>query len=158
MASLSYRKLLRRFECYAQTNSLFRQRPWDVRFLAQSGHHSRSDLCPLSGVKRTSRGRAPMSAFDPKRTFVDGLQVSVTREGEEDWGHYKKRGPNDGGLTAVNVVFVILIRRPVLFPECFEPLRKLPAGLFHGRNHNDLLCGIRSQQINPTAGPGSGKW
>jgi hypothetical protein len=120
--------------------------------------------CPLLGVKRTLIESAPMSAFDPKRTFVDGLQFSVTREGEEDWdvrGHTKgaptitvgailrnfwataRTGvpakPQYGGLTAVNVVFVVLIRRPVLFPECFEPLRKLPAGLFHGRNHNDLL-------------------
>ena len=26
-------------------------------------------LCPLSGVKRTLLGGAPMSAFDPKQTF-----------------------------------------------------------------------------------------
>jgi hypothetical protein len=25
--------------------------------------------CPVLGVKRTLTGRAPMSAFDPKRTF-----------------------------------------------------------------------------------------
>jgi hypothetical protein len=36
--------------------------------LAQSGHRSRATECPLSGVKRTSRGHDPMSAFDPKRT------------------------------------------------------------------------------------------
>jgi hypothetical protein len=136
----------------------------------QSGHVDALNQCPLSGVKRTLDGVSGMSAYDPKRTFVDGLQFSVTREGEEDWdvrGHTKgaptitvgailrnfwataRTGvpakPQYGGLTAVNVVFVVLIRRPVLFPECFEPLRKLPAGLFHGRNHNDLLCRIRSQ-------------
>jgi hypothetical protein len=37
--------------------------------LAQSGHSESTRRCPLSGVKRTSDGHAPMSAFDPKRTF-----------------------------------------------------------------------------------------
>jgi putative ABC transport system substrate-binding protein len=32
------------------------------------GHSQIEDQCPQSGVKRTSRGRTPMSAFDPKRT------------------------------------------------------------------------------------------
>src|SRR5262249_55307721 len=36
--------------------------------LAQSGHSVTEFQCPLLGVKRTSRGHAPMSAFDPKRT------------------------------------------------------------------------------------------
>src|SRR5215813_9606466 len=36
--------------------------------LAQSRHPQVRCTCPLSGVKRTSRGHAPMSAFDPKRT------------------------------------------------------------------------------------------
>src|SRR5262249_55232249 len=36
--------------------------------LAQSRHHSGADPCPLLGVKRTSIGSGPMSAFDPKRT------------------------------------------------------------------------------------------
>ena len=37
--------------------------------MAQSGHPSRTQQCPLLGVKRTSRGMAPMSGFDPKRTL-----------------------------------------------------------------------------------------
>ena len=36
--------------------------------LAQSGHPSPAHQCPLLGVKRTSTGGNPMSAFDPKRT------------------------------------------------------------------------------------------
>jgi uncharacterized MAPEG superfamily protein len=36
--------------------------------LAQSGHPDTLTQCPLSGVKRTSRGHASMSASDPKRT------------------------------------------------------------------------------------------
>src|SRR5262249_11354630 len=36
--------------------------------LAQSGHSPTEFQCPLLGVKRTSRGQALMSAFDPKRT------------------------------------------------------------------------------------------
>jgi hypothetical protein len=35
---------------------------------AQSGHFSIEFQCPLLGVKRTSTGGNPMSAFDPKRT------------------------------------------------------------------------------------------
>src|SRR5262249_52052675 len=38
--------------------------------MAQSRHHDRAEPCPLSGVKRTLRGHAPMSAYDPSRTFV----------------------------------------------------------------------------------------
>ena len=41
--------------------------------LAQSGHHSRADPCPLSGVKRTAVAPSLMSAFDPKRTSGFGL-------------------------------------------------------------------------------------
>jgi len=37
--------------------------------LAQSGHPTRTDECPLLGGKRTWRGRDAMSAFDPTRTF-----------------------------------------------------------------------------------------
>jgi hypothetical protein len=40
--------------------------------MAQSGHPSRARQCPLSGVKRTSRFRDVMSAFDPKATFGTG--------------------------------------------------------------------------------------
>ena len=36
---------------------------------AQSGHHDRTQRCPLSGVKRTSSGRATMSVSDPKQTW-----------------------------------------------------------------------------------------
>src|SRR5262249_11846215 len=38
--------------------------------MAQSGHLAAEFQCPLLGVKRTSYGRAPMSAFDPKRTLA----------------------------------------------------------------------------------------
>src|SRR5215469_13849970 len=38
--------------------------------LAQSGHHAAEFQCLLLGVKRTLLGRAPMSSFDPKRTFL----------------------------------------------------------------------------------------
>src|SRR5215470_15078084 len=38
--------------------------------MAQSGHHTPTDPCPLLGVKRTSVTSSPMSAFDPKRTWV----------------------------------------------------------------------------------------
>src|SRR5262249_403763 len=38
--------------------------------LAQSGHHGAEFQCLLLVVKRTSRGHALMSAFDPKRTFL----------------------------------------------------------------------------------------
>jgi hypothetical protein len=38
--------------------------------LAQSGHPDTWNQCPLSGVKRTSTGGNPMSAFDPKRTWA----------------------------------------------------------------------------------------
>jgi hypothetical protein len=38
--------------------------------MALSGHHDRADPRPLSGVKRTSGGHAPMSALDPKRTLA----------------------------------------------------------------------------------------
>ena len=39
-------------------------------YLAFGRHLGRICECPLSGVKRTSRGFVAMSAFDPKRTFV----------------------------------------------------------------------------------------
>jgi hypothetical protein len=37
--------------------------------LAQSGHPDALNQFPLLGVKRTSRKRSALSAFDPKRTF-----------------------------------------------------------------------------------------
>jgi hypothetical protein len=37
---------------------------------AQSGHSAVAVQCPLLGVKRTSMGGNPMSAFDPKRTLT----------------------------------------------------------------------------------------
>ena len=36
--------------------------------LALGGLSENTDQCPLSGVKRTSRRHAAMSAFDPKQT------------------------------------------------------------------------------------------
>jgi hypothetical protein len=37
--------------------------------MAQSGHHTRAEPCPLSGVKQTLIGGAVMSANDPKQTL-----------------------------------------------------------------------------------------
>ena len=37
--------------------------------MAQSRHPDRVGECPLSGVKRTSKFKSVMSAFDPKRTL-----------------------------------------------------------------------------------------
>jgi hypothetical protein len=48
--------------------------------LAQSGHHGGAKQCLLLGVKRTSTGDNPMSAFDPKRTWaacLDAAQFSL---------------------------------------------------------------------------------
>jgi hypothetical protein len=42
----------------------------NVRFFAQSGHHSAADPCPLLEVKRTLISPSPMSAFDPRRTSL----------------------------------------------------------------------------------------
>ena len=49
--------------------------------LAQSGHSTTEFQCPLLGVKRTLIERAPMSAFDPKRTSAaqDCLLCKLTR-------------------------------------------------------------------------------
>ena|SRR5215831_5189684 len=50
-------------------------RPQMVREVASKtsdqagGHRNDADPCPLLGVKRTSRGHALMSVFDPKRTW-----------------------------------------------------------------------------------------
>jgi len=47
--------------------------------MAQSGHPSRAQPCPLLGVKRTSQIKAAMSAFDPKRTLrftIAAVQLS----------------------------------------------------------------------------------
>jgi hypothetical protein len=43
--------------------------------LAQSGHRDGAEECPLLGERRTSRGMAPMSAFDPKQTSIVPFQV-----------------------------------------------------------------------------------
>src|SRR6516225_6139192 len=42
--------------------------------LAQSGHFATEFQCLLLGVKRTSRGHAPMSAYDPRRTLTASLK------------------------------------------------------------------------------------
>jgi hypothetical protein len=43
--------------------------------MALSGHHDCA-ACPLLGVKRTSRKRRRMSAFDPKRTSLRAVLTS----------------------------------------------------------------------------------
>ncbi len=52
--------------------------------LALSGHFAHPAICPLLGVKRTCLTRAPMSAFDPKRTFTRvAMRAFTTRCGYE---------------------------------------------------------------------------
>jgi len=57
-------------------------------FVAQSRHCTTEFQCLLLGVKRTLTGRASMSAFDPKRTFVvrdyKATQADI-RAFERDW-------------------------------------------------------------------------
>jgi hypothetical protein len=58
----------------------------NVRFW-HSGHPDALNQCPLLGVKRTSRGQALMSAFDPKRTFArsaGAVGASVLRKTNEE--------------------------------------------------------------------------
>jgi hypothetical protein len=43
--------------------------PTGCLLLAQSKHPTVTRQCPLSGVKRTSMGSNPMSAFDPTRNI-----------------------------------------------------------------------------------------
>ena len=45
--------------------------------MAQSGHPSRGQQCPLSRVKRTSHLIDAMSAFDPNRTSADAVGLSA---------------------------------------------------------------------------------
>src|SRR5262249_940651 len=45
--------------------------------LAQSGRPDALNQCPLLGVKRTLRRRTPMSAFDPKRTWIGPFPLQV---------------------------------------------------------------------------------
>src|SRR5262249_14472949 len=69
--------------------------------MAQSGHSSTEFQCPLLGVKRTSYGRAPMSAFDPKGTFspipldanhcCNRLHLSLNRRGPKPRGRTMRR-------------------------------------------------------------------
>src|SRR5215469_15048694 len=42
-------------------------------------HHAAEFRCPLLGVKRTLLGGAPMSAFDPKRTWAVQSLCSANR-------------------------------------------------------------------------------
>jgi hypothetical protein len=64
----SSRQLLAKKFSSACPNSCDRLLHRVMSLLAQSGHHDRRYLCPLSGVRRTSPEHALMSAFDPKRT------------------------------------------------------------------------------------------
>jgi hypothetical protein len=45
--------------------------------VAQSGHADCAAECPLLGVKRTSTGANPMSAFDPKRTLARCAKLTI---------------------------------------------------------------------------------
>ena len=53
------------------------------KLLALFGHPTRTDECPLLGVKRTWRARAVMSANDPKRTLP--LALSSASEDRCGW-------------------------------------------------------------------------
>jgi hypothetical protein len=55
------------------------RRQFECPLLALSGHAVRTAECPLSGVKRTSLFAAQVSGFDPKRTSVGQLGVSLNR-------------------------------------------------------------------------------
>src|SRR5215471_4907728 len=46
--------------------------------LAQSGHSSSRQQCPLLGVKRTLLGGAAMSAFDPKRHRLNSRETAAS--------------------------------------------------------------------------------
>ena len=48
----------------------YRRQRDECQLLALFGHPTRTDECPLLGVKRTWRGLISMSAYDPKRTFA----------------------------------------------------------------------------------------
>src|SRR6516225_1168133 len=45
--------------------------------LLESGHHATEFQCPLLGVKRTFSRSVAMSAFDPKRTLVTPLALTL---------------------------------------------------------------------------------
>ena len=57
---------VRELDAKLDTDQLIARSP----LLAQSGRANRADEGPLLGVKRTRRGRAVMSANDPKRTLA----------------------------------------------------------------------------------------
>jgi hypothetical protein len=59
---------------------------------------SRHNSCPLSGVKRTSAIRAPMSAYDPKRTWRTPNSLARSRSAAR-----MPPSPNDKGKV-VNLV------------------------------------------------------
>src|SRR5262249_52421923 len=60
--------------------------------LAQSGHHTPLNQCPLLGVNRTLRGQALMSAFDPKRTWVTTSMATLPRQfGRAEWSRSRPR-------------------------------------------------------------------
>jgi hypothetical protein len=69
MAGLPYpsNDARRAFCCLGEAVQFSLQR--ECPLLAQSGHSSELNQCPLLGVKQTLVGGAAMSAFDPKRTF-----------------------------------------------------------------------------------------
>jgi len=50
--------------------------------MAQSGHPSIDRQCPFLGVKRTSMGTHPMSAFDPKRTLAAQVCPQASKPGQ----------------------------------------------------------------------------
>ena len=55
--------------------------------LAQSGHANRSPQCLLLGVKRTSRERSAMSAFDPSRKSGGQVCCAATKSLLVSWSH-----------------------------------------------------------------------
>jgi len=75
----SSRQLLAKKFSSACPNSCDRLLHRVMSLLAQSGHHDRRYLCPLSGVRRTSPEHALMSAFDPKRTSARPSAANFNR-------------------------------------------------------------------------------
>jgi hypothetical protein len=64
-------------------------RSWHLADVARAKH-----LCPLVGVKRTSRAQAPTSAFDPQRTFRS-FHAQLPTKSQRTREHVNKGGRLD---------------------------------------------------------------
>jgi hypothetical protein len=61
--------------------------------LAQSGHSYCANRRPLSGVKRASQGHSPMSAYDPKRTWLGRIETTSAKNRAADRSGVHQRVP-----------------------------------------------------------------